>query len=291
MNYVGALSEELARVGIGGRLHRRILAEIGDHLESDPEAALGDPADLARQFADELGTARARRGAYAAFAVLVFAAAVLGASWLGSKATGLAWPRVHPPSRILADVAFALVVIGSQVAFVSGVLAAGRALRHRGALVLPRAEATVITRRALVALLAGIGTMAGVALIAVELHVGQPSWWMPATLAGAVVGLCLLIGAASVALAALRTRPAADGQAGDVFADLGPLAPPPLRGRPWAFALTVAAAVAVVITLAGVLQSDGYDGALRGLADGAACLAGFAVLGRYLGLRTTTGGS
>jgi hypothetical protein len=40
-----------------------------------------------------------------------------------------------------------------------------------------------------------------------------------------------------------------------------------------------------VIGLAGVVQSDPFDGLARGLADGAACLAGFAVLGRYLGLR------
>jgi hypothetical protein len=43
--------------------------------------------------------------------------------------------------------------------------------------------------------------------------------------------------------------------------------------------------VAVAIALAGVVQDDGFDGGLRGLLDGAACLAGFGVLGRYLALR------
>jgi hypothetical protein len=33
------------------------------------------------------------------------------------------------------------------------------------------------------------------------------------------------------------------------------------------------------------VQADPYDGILRGLADAIACLAGFAVLGRYLGLQ------
>jgi hypothetical protein len=47
----------------------------------------------------------------------------------------------------------------------------------------------------------------------------------------------------------------------------------------------VAAGVALVITLGGVAGSDGYDGALRGLLDALACLGGFALLGRYLGLR------
>jgi hypothetical protein len=71
----------------------------------------------------------------------------------------------------------------------------------------------------------------------------------------------------------------------DLFDDLGGLVPPALRGRPWRFALAVAGALAVAIALAGVVQSDPFDGLARGLADGAACLAGFAVLGRYLGLR------
>jgi hypothetical protein len=48
----------------------------------------------------------------------------------------------------------------------------------------------------------------------------------------------------------------------------------------------VAAAVAFVIAAGGVAQADPFDGALRRLADGGACLVGFAVLGRFLGLRT-----
>ena len=33
---------------------------------------------------------------------------------------------------------------------------------------------------------------------------------------------------------------------------------------------------------------DPYDGVARGIADAAACMAGFIVLGRYLGLRTAS---
>jgi hypothetical protein len=288
MKYVESLSEELARVGIGGRLRRRILTEIGDHLESDPEAALGDPADLARQFADELGTARARKAAFATFAVLALAVAALAVSWLGSHATGLAWPKVHPPSRVLADAGFLLVAVCAQVALVTGVLAAVRAVRRHRVTVIPRAEATVIARRSTVALLAGAGTMAGLALVALEFHRGQPSWWMPATLGAAAAAACGLLAAVPTVLAALRVRPSAAGDGGDLFADLGAFTPPPLRGRPWVLALTVAAALFVIVTVAGVLQSDPYDGAVRGVLEGLACVTGFAVLGRYLGLRTTT---
>lgn len=285
MTYVASLSAELGCVGIDGRLRRRIVAEIEDHLACDPDAKLGAPAELANRFADELGTARARRGAYAAFAALAVAAAAVAVSWVGSKSTGLAWPRVHPPSRLAADLGFALVAVGSQVALVAGVLGALRAFRLRHDVAVPRTEATVIGHRAVVALVAGIATMAGLVLVTLELHGGQPHWWMPATLAGASLAVCVLLAASLVVRAALRVRPVGDGEAGDLFADLGALTPSPLRGRPWILALAVAATVAVAITIGGVVQSDGYDGALRGLADGLACLAGFALLGRYLGLR------
>jgi uncharacterized membrane protein YbhN (UPF0104 family) len=285
VTYLESLSSELATVGIRGRLRRRILLEIGDHLDSDPQARLGAPGDLARQFADELGTTRARRAALVTFAALAVAAAMLLVSWAGSKATGVAWPRVHPPSRPVANLAFVLLAIGSQVAFAAGVLGVVRALRRRSALVVPRAEATVIGRRAIVALLAGVAAMAGLALIGFEFRRGQPAWWMPVTLAGAGVAAGGLLAAMVIVAAALRLRPVAPGEAGDLFVDLGPLAPPVLRARPWRLALAVAAALAVIITVGGALQSDGYDGAVRGVADGLACLAGFALLGPYLGLR------
>ena len=41
----------------------------------------------------------------------------------------------------------------------------------------------------------------------------------------------------------------------------------------------------VGIALAGVVQGDPFDGLARALADGLACLAGFAALGKLLGLR------
>jgi hypothetical protein len=67
MSFVQELSRELARVGVHGRLRRRIVAEIGDHLACDPDANLGEPSELARQFADELGTTRARSAGFRAF--------------------------------------------------------------------------------------------------------------------------------------------------------------------------------------------------------------------------------
>jgi hypothetical protein len=42
--------------------------------------------------------------------------------------------------------------------------------------------------------------------------------------------------------------------------------------------------LALLTATAGVIGSDPYDGAIRGLFEGAGCLAGFATLGRYFGL-------
>jgi hypothetical protein len=44
----------------------------------------------------------------------------------------------------------------------------------------------------------------------------------------------------------------------------------------------------VVLSLQGVVVDDPYDGIARGLLDAAACMTGFIVLGRYLGLRTAS---
>ncbi|MBV8989799.1 MAG: hypothetical protein JO372_14685 [Solirubrobacterales bacterium] len=77
----------------------------------------------------------------------------------------------------------------------------------------------------------------------------------------------------------------ADGPAGDVFDDLGRLAPSLLCGRPRALVLLVAVALAVVVTVAGIVGSDPYDGALRGIVDAIACLGCYGLLGRYIGLR------
>jgi chromate reductase, NAD(P)H dehydrogenase (quinone) len=52
---VEQLGRELSRARIRGRLASRILAEFQDHLSIDPDADLGEPGAIARQFADELG--------------------------------------------------------------------------------------------------------------------------------------------------------------------------------------------------------------------------------------------
>ena len=312
MSYVDSLGQELAAVGISGRLRRRIVLEIDDHLECNPNADLGQPRDLARQFADELGTARARRAALATFAALALAGVVFAISFLAAGPAGPGLPRLRPESAALAVLAAVLAVLGCQVAFVSGVAGALRAWRLRREAIVPRAEATVIGRRAAVAVIGGFAAMAGMALLAVEFSQVLGDWIVTFAVAGAAVGAGALaaatpavvrasrlrpaaagaaVGAGALAAAtpavvrASRLRPAAAGAAGDLFEDIGPVVPPVLHGRPWRFAIAVSAAVGLAIAIVGIAAGDPYDAIARGLADGLACMAGFALLGRYLGLR------
>ena len=64
MRYLERLSAELTAVGIRGRLRARSVAEARDHLAENGEEQFGDPAELARQFADGLALDRSRRAAF-----------------------------------------------------------------------------------------------------------------------------------------------------------------------------------------------------------------------------------
>jgi hypothetical protein len=85
-------------------------------------------------------------------------------------------------------------------------------------------------------------------------------------------------------LRATRLRPTREGAAGDIRADLGTDDP---RVTPWRIALILSGVITLVMAAIGVRNHDLYDGILRGLFDAAACIAGFAALGQYLGLRAT----
>jgi hypothetical protein len=288
MMYLDELSQQLTAVGIRGRLRRRIVAEIADHLACDPQAELGGPRELARGFADELGTSYARRAGYRVFIALAIAGTLFAGAFLAARVAGPGFAHVHARSALLGDIAVAVMVLFSQLAFVAGCLAALRVFRHRRERVVSAAEAGMIARRAAVALGAGCATMAGLALGALELQSGVAGWWTTLALYASAAGASALLVATPSLLASLRVRPTAAGAAGDLFDDLGRLTPKPLRGRPWALALAVAAALAAGVAFAGFVQGDGPDGVVRGVADALACLTGFTVLGRYLGLRQLT---
>jgi hypothetical protein len=213
---------------------------------------------LANEFAAELGTHASRRAAVAAFAALAIAGAVYAAVFV----------TLSPQSIQSSTLVTAVVVIAPQVAFVAGVLALARARRRS----LATAELTVLHRRTGTALAFGAATMGALAAAA-----GSTTAYVAAAAA-----TTLLAAAAAPLLASVRIRPQVAGSAGDVFDDLGIER---LRTDPWRFARLVALGVGAAVALAGVVQGDPLDGLARGILEGAACLAGFAALGRYLGLR------
>jgi len=249
------LDRELRAVGVPARRRRRIRLELEDHLACDPGADLGNPRELARQFADELGSVYARRAGVAVFLALVP---------VGVLVCVLALSRPGVVFNVGAT-------LGGQLAFVGGTLALLRAWRLERQPVITAAEGRVIARRGALGILGGVITLAAVA-VSVR---GDLAW---ATLG---VG-CVALAAAAVALAATRLRPSATGRAGDLAFDLG------IVVDPWLLALVIAAGVALCIALGGVIQSDPLDGLARAAGDAVLCLAGFALLCRPLGLREST---
>lgn len=286
--YLRALGAELRRLGVPASRRHRFLAEARDHLRSDPGSLtrFGDAHAIARQCADELGGTLARRVSIAAFAALAVAGAVFGALMLAIfaavPARALACCTATPPAQLLT---LGALVVAPQVAVVAGVLALIRAVRLRGRSPLPAAEVHTLRRRSAVALASGLTAMVALALFVTEYAALLPAWSRPAVYAGAGAGAALVLSMSVPLVVSSRIRVQAAGAAGDVFADVGHVVPPTLRGRPWAFAGVVAAAAALAVLAPGVVADDGFDAALRALAEALACLAGFALLGRFLSLR------
>jgi hypothetical protein len=286
-HYLKDLEAHLARAGIRGARRKRILTEFTDHLQCDPDADLGEPAALATQFADELGTGFARTAALHAFGALSLAGLLVAVR-------AVALLRLSEGGFGTADtVSLTISAIAAQVAFVAGGLGLLRALRLRGRDTISRDEASVLARRAGIGLAAGVVTI--VALPFQQAYRAHPGaiaigghpinlWWPLAS----AVGVVMLLAAAPSVVRAVRLRPQTTGPASDLLTDLGPLQPVAARiarNSVNRLAFILAAVIAIVVALSGVVADDPYDGILRGLLEGAAFLSGYAVLGRYLAIR------
>ena len=280
--YLDELSAELGSVGIRGAQRRRILAEVEDHLrESGEPGRFGDPAVIAARFADELATSGARRVAWGS--VVVLAPAGIGYAILISL--GAPWPDITAARSVaIGLVAAATMLLAPQVSFAAGLLAVAGAWRLRSQAAAPASAITLLRRRAGVALAAGATTLLAVMVTTYEYSAWISTWRIALTFS--IAGACLVpIAAGAVVLRRTGAlRPQTAGDAGDVFDDLAPVLdrlPLDLRRRPWRFCLLFAAGVAVLALLGGGVD----EGPRNALAEFVAVCAGFAVLGRYLGLR------
>lgn len=298
IDYLAELGGALRDAGIHGGRRARILMEFEEHLLSNPDADLGDPRELAAQFADELGSDLARSAAIRAFAALALAGVLFAIAFVtggrghsfsaaGSNPAvhGLAWAVANSNPPLAAQIAMAACLVAVQVSVVAGVLGLLRAIRLKGHPVVATQEAAILVRRAGVALGSGAVTMLALPLVALS-SPGLSSGWKVLAFVLAGVGLVAIASAVPAVRAALRLKPRVEGRAGDLLCDLDVISPVRLPGSPWQLAVGLALGIVVVLTAAGLAQSDPFDGALRGIFDGLACLAGFGLLGRYLGLRT-----
>lgn len=289
MSFLKDLETELTAAGIPARRRARIVAEFRDHLSEDPGADLGNPRELARQFADELGTSLARESAFRAFAVLALAGiALLIMFFTGGQLrgwVGYAHSGTLDPVWWYAPV-IVVCALAAQVALASGVLAALRAYRLRRVSVITTADAAILNRRAGVGLISGAITMTALPLTALAVHL-DTRWYTVAPVVG-IVMIAVLLAMLPDVLRAARLRPQRPGVAGDLTADLGPEITVTVAATPWRVAVVLSLAIFLILAAFGVSADDPYDGLLNGLLDAGACMAGFIVLGRYLGLRTSS---
>jgi hypothetical protein len=316
MNYLDELDSELAAAGIPARRRGRIVTEFTDHLDANPGAELGDAKDLARQFADELGTRLARTTAYRAFVLLALAGIALLVMFFEGGRTWGAWIGYgsHPASGFIPGWWLPLMVVwfvSAQVALASGSLALLRAWQLRHERVITAGDAVVLNRRTAVGLLAGAFTL--LVLPATDLMLARPlsyrlpggaiepqldhwrslfQWYGPhwcsymAIIGGPLLIIAMLAMLRPV-LAATRLRPSRAGTAGDLTADIGSGIAERFAATPERIAATLCATIVLVMLAVGARSDDAIDGLLRGLLDAGVCMAGFTLLGSYLGLRTS----
>ena len=276
--YLEDLWAELEAVGIRGRLRRRILLETEEHLHSDPNwrERFGPPALVAERFADELSTTLTRGAATTAFVGLALAGVGYTVVFaLANRAHDLFAGSTLDLAVALS--AGALVVLAPQLAFVAGLLAALRTFRRRRAAVMPAEEIRLVRRQTATALVAGLVTVAALAVLSVTKGDDAISLW-------AMAPLVVPLAWAAVRFArSARLRPQADGPAGDAYDDLGPLAR--LRHRPWQFCLLTALLAGLGVFAAAALAGQPAEGLLNALLESFFLCMGFWLFAEPLGLR------
>jgi hypothetical protein len=288
MSWIAEFEEELRRRGVRAATRERLAAEFTDHIACEQEVRieltrLGAAREIAGQYAEELASDETRHAALGAFAALALAAIGLVVSQAALGRIG--YPGFnHGTSTPLDLIAIVAMVIGAQVALVSGTLAAWRALRRRREPSLPAAEIALIQRRTRLALAAGLTTTAAMLLYVVNFISVLPAWWLALSGAFAAVASGALVAAWRANAHSSATVSVAQGPAGDVFDDLPPLRA--LRAHPLGLVTLAALAVGGAMTLV-VWHAEHslIEGLERGGFEALALAACFALFGRAIGAR------
>ena len=224
--FIQRLDHELANRGVRRSMRRRIALEYADHLACDPaaEARLGDPTELAGEFAAELAADDARRVARDAFVALALAGLALVAGQLTISAAG-GYPGYNNGlSTALAVPTILTILIAPQIALVAGSLSALRAFRVRGRRRLPDAEVALIHRRSEVAIGAGLALCAALLLYAIDHAQQMAGWWVALQIGLATAAALALIWVAAQARRSRQTTGAVPGPSGGIVDDVPPLA-------------------------------------------------------------------
>jgi hypothetical protein len=176
------------------------------------------------------------------------------------------------------------MLVASQVALVAGCLAALRALRRRRTVSLPAAELALLQRRTWIALIAGLATALGLELYVLDFSSVLAAWWLALVGGGAAVAVLALFAAMRALAHAGEIVSEAEGPSGDIFDDL------PIPGARWVQrrrwrlgALAALGVTAVMTALVWHAERSLIEGLERGVVEGIAAAAGFALLGRAIG--------
>jgi hypothetical protein len=264
MSFFDELRRELAACGVEPRRIRRIVLELEDHLACDPEAKLGEPAEIAARFAAELRVARTRRATIGGFASLSLTAVLVVASSSAVPAAG-GWPDLFGTRGAIVAAAGLVAAFAGQVAFVAGVLGAALWLRHPD-------ELWLVQRRMAVALAAASVVVVADGVDAVALRPHMAGWWFALACSVTLLSAVALAGAAqtlrdATALTPSRFRRPAAGW-----------------DTTWVLAVWCAAVAAMTLGSA-VAERSWVEGVFRGGFEVVAFGAGFLAFGRLLGLR------
>jgi hypothetical protein len=260
------LGAELTRVGIRGRLARRIEIELADHLACDPTAQLGEPRLIAERFVEELRLPATRRTTFHAFGALALTALALGVA-VQSTYGAAGGSAVSPTRSLFESLGGLAIVLGVQIALVAGLLAVWRVLRGTTGL----GDLRLVQRRVGVGLAGGGVVLAGQAVQAGAMQPLQPTWWLFVAVPALVVPALALGGAAHELRGAVSITRAVQ---------------PARRAFPQPFVVALGVGAVALVSIGSAFAEHSWsEGLTRGAFEAVAFAGCFAAFGRYVGIR------